>query len=660
VTSKLASYIDKTIWCTYLALAIVTPLIFTTQNTELYEVPKMLFVYLATTIILFLTLIKFILSGKILIPKNPALAAFAIFVAVQILSTFFSIDKFTSVFGFPSRLNGGLLSQFAYLTIFAAALINLTLAQSKKILAAIVVSALAVSLWGIPAHFGKDPSCLVLTGKLTSACWQKEFDPALRIFSTLGQPNWLASYLVITIPISLSLALAFKNSRSKLFFITTSTILFAALILTNSRSGAIGIGISLLLFLILIGKQTLSKNLKYFLAIFALFILITLLFGTSPTSRISQSLAKKESPQPNLNSQQPSSLPTESSQIRLIVWRGAFLIFKRWPILGSGPETFVSSYYLVRPEMHNQTTEWEFFYNKAHNEFLNYLANTGIFGTISFVVFITITAAAIYKISRQEDTQVACYAKGVLSAFIGYLITIFFGFSVVATQAAMFIAISSVFLLVKNPKEFSIKLDLVKGKIKSTAILASTLVSLIILSFVARLYIGDVFEKRAENFQAESPTRKLLAYHNAIIAFPIKNPYLMADFSTSLGIASTNAQDKKDAIALSQKADENAQDSLNTSPKNYLIAQKVARTYILIAENDKNYQEKARVLGKRLIELAPTYPPAYLTAAKIQIVLNNKQDAMTLLYKALELKDDYADAKELLEQLKNPSIDPST
>ena len=72
----------------------------------------MIFVYLAATIILFATLIKFVLDKKILIPKSWPLAAFLIFLIFQTLSTFFSIDKFTSIFGYPSRLNGGLLSQF--------------------------------------------------------------------------------------------------------------------------------------------------------------------------------------------------------------------------------------------------------------------------------------------------------------------------------------------------------------------------------------------------------------------------------------------------------------------------------------------------------------------------------------------------------------------
>src|SRR3990167_9626245 len=118
---KIPKLLDNVIWICFLALAILTPLIFFSGNIEIFEVPKMHFVYLISTIILFSTLIKTAIEGKFLIPKSLPLFIFFIFLTLQILSTFFSVDKFTSISGYPSRLNGGLLSQFAYLAIFYSA-----------------------------------------------------------------------------------------------------------------------------------------------------------------------------------------------------------------------------------------------------------------------------------------------------------------------------------------------------------------------------------------------------------------------------------------------------------------------------------------------------------------------------------------------------------
>src|SRR4030042_1550251 len=308
---KITKYLDYTIWLSFLALSVITPLLFSTKNSELFEVPKMHFVYLVTIVILFATLIKFALQGKVQIPKSWPLLAFAVFIIIQILSTLFSIDKFTSVFGYPSRLNGGLLSQFTYLAIFYSALINLNLEKAKKLLLAIILTAFIVSLWGIPAHFGRDPSCLVMTGKLTSSCWQKDFDPNLRIFSTLGQPNWLASYLVLTIPFVITFALIIKRQKLKLAFIIISLIIFTALILTNSRAGFLGAGTALVIVFLFQGKKNFYGNLKFWLIFGTGIILITAIFGTTLFSRIGEIITKNQ----KINQTADQKLPTTNYQL---------------------------------------------------------------------------------------------------------------------------------------------------------------------------------------------------------------------------------------------------------------------------------------------------------------------------------------------------------
>ena len=41
---------------------------------------------------------------------------------------------------------------------------------------------------------------------------------------------------------------------------------------------------------------------------------------------------------------------TESGQIRTIVWKGALEIFKHYPLLGTGPETFAFAYPMFMPK----------------------------------------------------------------------------------------------------------------------------------------------------------------------------------------------------------------------------------------------------------------------------------------------------------------------
>lgn len=647
MAAKILKAVDISIFYIFLGIAIITPLIFTTQTTELYEVPKMFFVYFAATLVFLLTLIKVIVLKKILIPKSPVVVAFAVFVTIQVVSTLFSIDKFTSVFGYPTRLNGGVLSQLAYFILFTTALINLNFEKSQKILIAIAATGLAVALLGIPGHFGRDPSCLILTGELTSGCWQEGFDPQKRIFSTLGQPNWLASFLVLTIPLILGFGLKFGPKFAKVFLNISANLQFLALIFTASRAGLLGIGLSLVAFLAILGRQNILKHKIYLTITFLTFLSLYLIFGTNLTKRTLEPIAKYQIPlSQQVESSQPTNLSGESAKIRLIVWQGSFDIFKNWPVLGTGPETFVSSYYMFRPTTHNDTAEWEYFYNKAHNEFLNYLANTGGLGFISYLVFIFFALFNLFALSKNSQNLIA---KASLASVLGYFLTIFFGFSTVATQTTFFIILAANLSQSSKSNTFSLNLSFFKEAYITPLLVLASILALLALSFILRLFFADIFERRAQNL-SENPIRVFNAYQNAIKAHPSQNPYLLADFSYTI---STYLEDleEKDAGFLAERADLLARNAQSLSPNNYLIAQKVAKTYILLAGFSPGYWEKAQSLAAKLTDLAPTYPPAYLTAAKTQIVTEDQNAAAKSLEKALELKPDYLEARQLLEQL---------
>jgi len=691
VSDKISKLIDRVIWFSYLALAIITPLLFSTKNSELFEVPKMVFVYFAATVILFATLIKFVLAGKILIPKSWPLATFLIFLIFQILSTFASIDKFTSIFGYPSRLNGGLLSQFAYFAILTTALINLNLAKARQLLLAIVTSAVAVSLWGIPAHFGRDPSCLILSGRLTSSCWQKDFDPTLRIFSTLGQPNWLASYLVIVLPLAISFILVFSKNLPKFLLTLISLIIFTALIMTNSRAGLAGLVLSLAIFFFWQRLQALRQNLKYLFILFFGFTVITVIFGTSLFSRIGEALKSDQLPQstnqkPETSQVSPQTAPTESGQIRLVVWQGALAVFKHWPILGSGPETFAYSYYLFRPASHNQTTEWNFFYNKAHNEFLNYLANVGILGTLAYVAFLFFVIWQLFKISRGKSSEAAVLAKATLSAVVGYQTTIFFGFSTVAGQVVMFLLIASAlafidknnlkeidshgpkavvlssslkipFISVLKSRVFSLRIKF--GLFKKTAFKIVTVLILAVFGLylifgVLRIYFADLLISRAKAIDSAG---SLTIYSDAVSIFPVSNPFYLADFAYESAIYAASSDSPQTAKGLATQTDTLAKKALLQSPNNLIIERRVANAYLLISAVDEKYAKVALTTGQKLTQLAPTDPQVYLTLGKIQAGLGKNEEAKKTLTIALNLKPDYQEAKELLEQLAKPTVD---
>lgn len=661
--SKISQFFEITFEISFISLALLTPLIFTTKNTELFEVPKMHFVYVLTLVILFATVARVIVASSLQRTRNDLAGsnrkvrtsfsnylfrsfianhwslvppiAFFIFVVINLISTATALDKFTAVFGYPSRLNGGLISQIAFLIIFATALLNFTPQLAKKVLTAIVISATAVALWGIPGHFGIDPSCQVITGELTSDCWQKEFNPRLRIFSTLGQPNWLAQFLVLVIPLSLAFALNAKKFQKPLYLLA-SAALFLALIFTTSRAGFLGLVASLIFFFAILGGRFYKKNLKYILLTIPIFIILAYFSAPPLLARLNEFV---EAPQP----QRAQTAGTESGQLRLIVWKGALEALKAKPIFGHGPENFAYSYYLFRSPEHNQTTEWNFFYNKAHNEFLNYAANLGITGLIAYLVFLTSTLYLLTKGNKDDSNPLI--GKAAVAGIIGYHVAIFFGFSTVASQTAMFLLIPAALSLIKatgfNPVRFA---GLNPVLITPTKIFLLTLTALgflILLSFPVRSYFADNLLQRAKNRSS------LSLYQDAVETFPAKNPFYLSDYAQETAFYAKNGEN----LAFAQKAGILTQAAISLAPNNLITQRRVVTTYILIADFDHSYLEKAVKEAQKLINLAPSDPQSYLSLAKAYVAAGKVDDAKKSVERALEMKPDYVEAKELLQQV---------
>lgn len=635
---QIKNALNRAIWLVFLSLAIFTPLIFTSANTELYEVPKMSFVYFGACLLFALTAFKFIFEKTLIFPKNPIVTLMLAFVAIQAVSTLTSIDKFTSIFGYPTRLNGGLISQIAYFTIFVCALINLDSPKTIKLALASCITALTVSIIGILSHFGYDLTCLALTGNISSSCWQAEFNPTLRIFSTLGQPNWLAAYLVLIIPVSLSFLFTASKKLQKITLLLFSFFLILALIFTGSRSGAAGLIVSLLIFFTLNGKRLIVKNRKIFFTSIILFIILSITFGSALMMRLGQSLTRQKTVEGG----------TETGQIRLIVWQGALNAFKKSPILGHGPETFAYSYSKFRPLAHNQTTEWNFFYNKAHNEFLNYLANIGLLGTLLYLAFLLTSLYQIFITSQNRSNPQAYLAKAVFCSIIGYHVSIFFGFSTVVTQLTMFLLMAQA--LPRNKINLiRIKLSLNKT-LRVIILILVTASSLWLISYVLRIYLADIFYNRSKNLEGEE---SLKAVFMAVEIFPGQNPFYFSDLAQSSANFAANLEEVQSREVFAKTADTFAAKANTLMPNNFIIQRRLINTYILLNSINGQHLQELKRLQERLIALAPTDPQTYLTSAKIEIALSNRQKAQEYLNYALKLKPDYIEAQDLLHDLQS-------
>ena len=540
----------------------------TKSTSELFEFNKMLFIYASTVLIAFFWLLKMITNKKIILKKTPLDIPIVIFFISQLISTLVSIDIHASIFGYYGRFNGGLLSTTSYIVLYYAFVSNNQI-NVEKTLKAILSSSLFVILWAIPGHFGHDLTCLLFTGRFNNSCWDNTtlaFRPELRAFSTLGQPNWLGAYLAVTFFIGLyfliknsSFAKASEdkqNLNSKVksliwpiyLFLNFSMILF-----TRSRSALFAVLAGIILFIIYY-LFFIKTNVKKILIILLIVTIVPIIFFKSGIDKVDKFLdiktyqnlfAKRQ--YNNTTIKQPVSTQTsgvtESFDIRKIVWQGAWDLSKKYPLFGTGVETFAYSYGFVRPIVHNLTSEWDYVYNKAHNEYLNYLATTGFIGLGSYLLMIIFVVA--YGIKNYKKSLIPL----LIISYITILITNFFGFSTTTIQ--LFFFLIPAFIIVSNhsspPNTYHLtpnKLSIVQ-KIFIFLLLSSTIY---LLFSITVYYLADVNYSYGAKYAKVADQQKAVSYFEK--ALKLRNEPVYEDRLSStlayLAASLSSLQDQKD------------------------------------------------------------------------------------------------------------------
>jgi putative inorganic carbon (hco3(-)) transporter len=583
----------------YYLLFAFAPLIFTSTNSELFELPKMYFVYGLTLIILIVHLFNYFRGKNIFFRHTFLDWPLLIFLLSQIVSTFFSVDIHTSLFGYYSRLNGGLLSLLTYSLLYWILAVYLNDIFKTRLINIFLSSGFLIAAFGIAEHFGIDKNIWVQ-------------DVQARVFSTLGQPNWLAAYLCILLPFVVD---KFLNKSKSLFFTIYHLALvisfYLCLLFTKSKSGIIAGIISLGIYFILFFIKN-KINLFKFPGFLLLILLVSLtIFVNNPIKDYLFPPKVTSAPRVDI-------VITPSEDIRKIVWTGAFQLWRQFPAFGTGPETFAYTYYWVRPAAHNLTSEWDFLYNKAHNEYLNYLACTGTFG---FLTYLLLIAVILYKIKNHP---------AVLAAFISILITNAAGFSVVIVSLYFFLL--PAFTLPPPPLPSS-KPNLIFKIFSLLFILFFSFLFIKNLYF----YLADITYAEADSLDGSQNYSSAYNYIKLSLNYRPDEPvYLIkaADLSAKMALITSDKTYVTQSLNFMVQATKISPFSLNAWKEK-------AQTYYYLSTIDSNYYLYALDALTKATQLAPTDAKSFYMLGEFYQNINATDEAITNYQTAINLKSNY-------------------
>lgn len=571
-------------------LFFATPFVLWPYTSELFEFNKMIFVYTITVLIMTVWLSRCLAVKKFIFRRTLLDIPLLLFFGSQILSTVFSIDPRTSLLGYYSRFNGGLLSVICYTLLYWAFVSNMNRKNTLYVIRYTLYAAMLVSTYGIAQRFGIDKNLWVQ-------------DVVNRVFSTLGQPNWLAAYLVALLPISnYQFLISNQNSNSKFLnfksflWFGISILLFTTLLFTKSRSGLLGFVFADLIF----WGYVLFKYKKQFLVqtvvLNSLFIVLALFIG-SPLTINHQPLVISNAPALEVGG-------TESGTIRKIVWKGALQVWLHYPLFGSGVETFAFSYYKFRPVEHNLVSEWDFIYNKAHNEYLNLAATTGAVGLVSYLALI---AFSVYLLWKSKNFAL-------LAGYVSILVSNFFGFSIIVTQLQLFLF--PAFAVTLGQESEKVK------KYKRTTFFFY-LLALLPLYFIFRYWYADILYAKGDTASLERAVKispRQAIFHNRL---------------------ALNYADEKNAPAAVTESNL----AMTLSPANLNILRNRASMFIKLSALDLKYLGSAKEALLLAMSKAPTDARIFYTLALVYLRTGESQAAVDTLQKTIQIKPNYKDAR---------------
>ncbi|MCF0120421.1 MAG: O-antigen ligase family protein, partial [Oscillospiraceae bacterium] len=260
--------------------------------------------------------------------------------------------------------------------------------QLDGLIYAVVICGAAVSLFGIYQYvFG-------ITG---SGSWIDDdmfSNVKMRVYSTLQNPNVLAEYLLLVIPVSFALILCKGSKLRRSVFAVITALMLLCLVLTYSRGGWLGLIIAMAVFLVMLDRRFIV------LGIFGVAALVVVMPQTI-IARFSSI----------------GNMADTSTSYRVSIWLGTLAMLKDYWLCGIGPGT--DAFNKVYPYYCFNAISAP----HSHNLYLQIICDCGITGIIVFCLMLLAWFRNLFSaIRRETDKDSKILQMALSSSMIGFLV----------------------------------------------------------------------------------------------------------------------------------------------------------------------------------------------------------------------------------------------
>lgn len=387
------------------AACAVVPSVFWTGTDETFVLPKLAVLW-AILALGFGVIAVTLRPGRGDVWVRVPDAAVATFLALNVVAWSFSSDREQSLYGERFQ-HQGLLTVLLYVAFYCVARGAISDALSLGLLAAgIGIGAAAVASYALLQRVGFDP------------IWDG-YSHGGRVFSSIGQANSLAAYLVLAIPVSAALLFA-RRPAVQLGVAVATLAMLVALFLTFSRAGYLGLLTAAVVFRVgTRGHVPWHRRRVWAGAAVAAAILLAVTASSASARDAMRTSWDRVS----------SAADRDEASVRFHrdAWTVAARVTADHPLLGTGQETFPQVFprysHAVLPQERAVALD-AYRVESPHNVYLAIAAGTGIPALAAYLIMIAACARALFTAARTTaDPERELLLVGVLAAIVGHVVT---------------------------------------------------------------------------------------------------------------------------------------------------------------------------------------------------------------------------------------------
>ena len=336
------------------------------------------------------------------------------FMAICIFSLFWSNNLFVSLKELPLFLAGPLL----YFIITNN--IN-DKRQIDRILNVLLTIGGLFGIYGILQYNGIDFSF-----------WLRNIGRQ-QVFGLFGNVNYFAEYLIVPLPIAISIFFITRNKFKKILLLIGILAMGTTLVVTFTRGSYLSIGVSLIfmffLFLLSRGKSFVNENKKIFIIILVAIIIVAFLFIIpTPLSKPGTAISRIKG-----RVSITRLLNEFSFGRRTAIWKFTSMMIKDHPLLGSGIGTYKYNTLRYQAKFFEQGDNRSIYpfghADKIHNEYLQLWAEIGIIGLGIFIwLMISYFNCGLKILRKIKNKHRQGIIIGLMGAVVAVLVDGIFGF----------------------------------------------------------------------------------------------------------------------------------------------------------------------------------------------------------------------------------------